>query len=315
MYYMKSVLMTIALVVVSHCWASSDPAQSGKVTRVLTIGNSFSQNASRYLKDLAAGSGCRLVYGTASIGGCWLGKHWAAVEAAEANPSDPAGRPYSVTLDGKEVMLSLREILLQDKWDIVTIQQSSPKSTDLGTYHPYARKLRDYIKKHAPQAEVLVHQTWAYRCDDPGITPGGYSEERMYRDLSSAYRSVASELGLRIIPVGDAFYAADTNRIWRYSPAGFDPSRAVYPDLPDQSNSLHVGYQWNRNAEGQYELSKDCRHANANGCYLAGCVWFEVLFGKSVVDNKFVPSEITPQKAAFLRRVAHRAVVEASDGQ
>ena len=155
---------------------------------------------------------------------------------------------------------------------------------------------------------MLIHETWAYRCDEPDFAPNGNSEEKMYKALSHAYRSVASELGLRILPVGDAFYAADTDPIWGYKPCAFDSSHAVYPNLPDQTNSLHVGWYWVKDPQGKYELNTDCHHASPCGCYLAGCVWFEVLFGKSVVDNKFVPSDITHQDAVFLRKIAHRAV-------
>jgi hypothetical protein len=53
------------------------------------------------------------------------------------------------------------------KWDYVTIQQASIKSHDFSTYQPHAGFLRDLITKHAPQAKLLIHQTWAYRVDDP----------------------------------------------------------------------------------------------------------------------------------------------------
>jgi hypothetical protein len=49
----------------------------------------------------------------------------------------------------------------------VTIQQRSISSHDVTTYRPYAANLRDYVKKHAPNAELLLHETWAYRVDDP----------------------------------------------------------------------------------------------------------------------------------------------------
>lgn len=309
MYHFKIIVFTITLFLMSCGFTqASETTQKVKVVKVLTIGNSFSQNASSYIKEIAAASGNTLIIGHADIGGCWLGKHWAAVEAAEANLNDPAGKPYSVTVGSEQVQRSLREILTQDKWDFVTLQQASIMSPDQSTYEPFARNLRDYIKKNAPHAEVVVHETWAYRCDDPLFTVGEDSQEKMYNALSNAYRTMAAELDLRIMPVGDAFYLADTNAVWRYRPAEFDSAHAVYPNLPNQENSLHVGWQWGKDAQGKHNLYMDGHHANANGCYLAGCVWFEVLFGESVVDNKFTPSDVTPEDAKFLRRVAHKAV-------
>ena len=68
---------------------------------------------------------------------------------------------------------SLRELLQSGTWDFVTIQQYSFISNDVSTYRPYARNLHDYIRKNAPGAEVVMHQTWEYRVDDPRFTCTG----------------------------------------------------------------------------------------------------------------------------------------------
>src|SRR5207244_13219357 len=81
--------------------ASSDA--KGKTVRLFTVGNSFSQNAMKYLSDITDAAGDHLVLKAATIGGCPLEKHWALAEKAEADPKDPAGKPYG----GK----SLRELL------------------------------------------------------------------------------------------------------------------------------------------------------------------------------------------------------------
>ena len=39
-------------------------------------------------------------------------------------------------------------------------------------------------------------------------------------------------------------------------------------------------------------LGMDGHHASANGCYLAGCVWFEYLFGQSVVRQSIVGTRL-----------------------
>ena len=51
-------------------------------------------------------------------------------------------------------------------------------------------------------------------------------------------------------------------------------------------------------------------HANMAGEYLGACVCCEVLFGKSVEDNTFVPAGLDAEYAKFLRATAHRAVKE-----
>ena len=46
-----------------------------KTVRLLTVGNSFSQNATRYLGDLAQADGNTLVHHACSIGGGTMAQH------------------------------------------------------------------------------------------------------------------------------------------------------------------------------------------------------------------------------------------------
>src|SRR5690606_17067374 len=109
------------------------------------------------LPDLAKEGGHELVIGRAELGGCSLERHWNHAAAAEADPEDPKGKPYK----GK----SLKMLLGEGTWDVVTLQQYSLLSGDVNTYRPFAKQLYDYVKKLQPNAEVVFHQTWAYRSD------------------------------------------------------------------------------------------------------------------------------------------------------
>ncbi|MEZ0273990.1 MAG: DUF4886 domain-containing protein, partial [Roseimicrobium sp.] len=142
----------------------TSPAESaapgkGKTVRLLTIGNSFSANATKHLAEIAKAGGNTLIHRPLVIGGSSMQVHWDKAMLHEKNPQDPKGL-YTFKQ-------GLKAVLAADKWDYVTIQQASIKSHDLATYQPYATQLRDYVKKYAPQAELLVHETWAYRKDDP----------------------------------------------------------------------------------------------------------------------------------------------------
>jgi hypothetical protein len=294
--------------------ARGDEVPAGRKTvRLLTVGNSFSGNATKYLADLAEADGNVLVMRSCSVGGASMELHWGKVVAHQKDPADPKGLYASKK--------GLKQELAAEKWDFVTIQQASIKSHDLATYRPFARQLHDYIKANAPGADVLVHQTWAYRVDDPRFTnpkpkPGEpISQAAMYEMLTKAYTTIAAELGVRRIPVGDAFYLADTNATWGFKPdTMFDPKAAREPALPDQTHSLHTGWQWAKPKAGggAAKLTMDGHHANAAGQYLGACVWYEVLFGRSVVENTFVPKGLDPAYAEFLRETAHRAVTAAA---
>jgi hypothetical protein len=280
-----------------------------KTVRLTAIGNSFSNNATEYLDDIAAADGNLLIFKTASVGGSPLELHAGRAELHEKDPADAKG-----TYTGGK---GLREILTESKPQFVTIQQASIKSHDLATYQPHATKLRDYVKQYAPQAELLLHETWAYRVDDPRFSftkpkAGEPKTQReMYEGLSNAYRTVAGELGIRIIPVGDAFIAADSDSKFGYKPdTSFDPKTAKHPELPNQKYSLHVGRAWKKGESGMFGLSMDGHHASTAGKYSAACVWYEMLFDTTCVGNSFNPKGLDPDHQKFLQQTAHDTVAK-----
>jgi hypothetical protein len=293
-----ALLLYLALVV------QGSAATTAKTVKLLTIGNSFSGNATHYLGDIAKAGGNVLVHTPMSIGGAAMEVHWTKIQANEKDPQDPAG------LYGTK---SLSKTLGSDEWDYVTIQQASIKSHDVDSYRPYAARLQEYVKKHAPKAELLIHQTWAYRRDDPRFAPRTpkvepSSSEAMYEQLTGAYLAIAKELGVRRLPVGDAFHLAETDPAWAYKvDEKFDRAKAVAPELPDQTHSLHVGWRW-MSKDGKQSMQMDGHHAGVLGEYLGACVWYEVLFKESVVGNAFLPKGMKPEDAEVLQKIAHRAV-------
>jgi len=300
------VVLVLALIVAANAVVG---AEATAPIRLLTVGNSFSRNATHFLGDLVSAGGHKLIHQPIVVGGASLQLHAEKFQRNELDVSDQAG----LYTDGR----SLKQELTVDRWDFVTIQQASIKSHDLATYRPYAAELHAFIRKHAPQAAVLVHQTWAYRCDDPRFnkpdaTPGEpATQEAMYQGLTRAYATIAAELGARRIPVGDAFYLADTDTKWGYRPdTKFDFKDAQPLALPDQTHSLHVGWRWAKDKDGKQTLGMDGHHASAAGEYLGACVFFEVLFNETMVGNPFVPTGLAPAYARFLQETAHEAVAK-----
>ncbi|MBI5688720.1 MAG: DUF4886 domain-containing protein [Verrucomicrobia bacterium] len=283
-------------------WAVVVPAAPARTLRLFVIGNSFSNNATRFLPDLVRAGGHELVTAKAATGGCSLERHWNALAADLADPADPKGKIYA----GK----SLRENLGTGPWEVITIQQYSLHSSDPSTYQPYARQLVERLKALQPGAEIVLHQTWAYRVDAAkfGQVSGGGnagSNREMWELSRAAYRRIAAELGVRLIPTGDAFWRIDSDPMWGYRPdATFDFKQATAPALPVQTHSLHVGYRWDKAGK----LGKDANHANVAGEYLGALVWYGFLFGESPEKLAFVPPGLAPDFAAHLRRVAWEVV-------
>jgi hypothetical protein len=279
-----------------------------KTVRLMTIGNSFSRNATRFLDKLAAAGGHELIHRPVVVGGASMELHATKALKHQANPDDPAGK-YA---DGS----SLQERLEEQPWDVVTIQQASRLSPDVNTYRPFAAQLQKQVQLHAPQSRLLIHETWAYREDDPWfVNPSENSSNpvtqmEMHQKLHAAYFQIADELKAEVIPVGDAFQRTTRDQKWSYHPdTKFDFANATFPQLPNQQNSLHVGWRW-RTQKGVQSLAIDGHHANTAGEYLGGCVFYEVLFQEDVTKNSFIPDDLSPPFAAFLRETAHRTVSE-----
>ncbi len=283
-------------------------AKPAKTVRLITVGNSFSQNTTRHLNDLVKAAGNVLVHQPLAVGGASLQLHWDKAQAHEKDPQAAGG------LYGNK--RSLKQELTAQPWDFVTLQQASIKSHDIATYRPFAKQLHDYIKQHAPKAEVLIHQTWAYRVDDPRFSVAApkagepATQADMYRMLTSAYTTIATELGAHRIPIGDAFYFADTDTKWGYLPdAKYDFKNKTQTALPNQTHSLHVGWRMAKQKDGKTTLGMDGHHANMAGEYLGACVFYEVIFGESAVGNTFIPAGLDKAHAHFLQETAHKSVL------
>jgi hypothetical protein len=281
--------------------------------RILGVGNSFTRNSMRYLPEIIASNpelNADVAY--AYIGGCPLDKH---VRLAEAHEADTLkGNEYSYNKNGKTVKkkVSLQEMLEDGEWDYITIQQVSSKSFKIDTYYPYTERLINYIKKYAPDAEIVIHETWSHSIDSNRVKDWDLMPDAMYEKLHAAYQQIGEEFELEIIPVGTAFQNAKKLPMWDYQPTEIDVKALVYPEdkfnLPDQSKSLHNIFYWRKNKEGQMYVANDGFHAGRNGEYLGALVWYEFFFNQDAREVTFVPKGMSQEQAVSLREVAYETM-------
>ena len=91
-------------------------------------------------------------------------------------------------------------------------------------------------------------------------------------EIASAHRDIGNELGVRVAPVGLAFQLATRER----------------PELK--------------------VLGDDREHENMHGTLLAASVIYATVFGENPESCTYRPGQVTPDEAAFLKRVAWKTV-------
>lgn len=190
---------------------------------ILSIGNSFSQDAQRYLHRIADADGFTLTTFNLYIGGCSLSRHHRNMLSDR--------KEYALEMNGESTgfMVSLKEALLNRDWDVVTVQQASPYSPNYNSYQPYLNALVDYIRLCVPKAKILIHQTWSYEQDSFRLTDLGYTRQAdMFRDIQIAYQKAAEDIHADgIIPSGEVFQALLAGGIEKVHRDTFHASRGL----------------------------------------------------------------------------------------
>ncbi|WP_309384576.1 DUF4886 domain-containing protein [Cerasicoccus frondis] len=290
--------------------------------KILGVGNSFTNNANKYLaKIYDSVDSADADIGTAFIGGCSLDRHVKHAKEHEADPNTGNEYEYRLDWEMQGENLSLKEMLLAEDWDYITIQQVSTKSYKEESFYPYTEELIDYIRQYRPDAEIVVHETWShsvnsYRAKDWKLDP-----DKMYEKLHANYAKIANEHGLRVIPVGTAFQNARATEMWDYQVDDFDSKNhdLTYPEdknsLPDTSKSLNNDYYWKKGKDGNWFVVNDGFHANTAGEYLGALVWFEFFSGVDARTVPYKPDSLTDAQAASLRDIAHATVVAETQAQ
>ena len=305
--------LILAITLIAPTLARSATAATGErsAIKVLAIGNSFSRDAMADLPALAKAGGKDLVWANAYIGGCSLERHVRHLKQAEAG--DPEGRAYKDIPDpitGQKANRTLVEMLTAQPWDIVTLQQWSQLSYKPETFQPFADELIAAIHKYAPTAEIVVHETWAYREDHAFFQKNdGFTPAKMYEGVSTTYKAFAAGKGFRVIPVGDAFNLARQTPRWTYVPdKNYDFKNPPAGKLPDQRTSLNAGWSWGKDKSGAPKLILDAIHCSAAGKYLGAAAWYQVIFNTDTLPATYTPKDLTPEDTADLRTHALAAV-------
>ncbi|MBO7169794.1 MAG: DUF4886 domain-containing protein [Clostridia bacterium] len=167
--------------------------------KILSIGNSFSQDAHRYLHAIAESVGKQVEVTNLYIGGCRLSLHH------ENMMSD--ARAYALEKNGVNTgkAVSIREAFESDAWDVVTLQQQSSSSACYKTFQPYLSDLAAFVRKKAEGARLALHQTWAYADESEKLYRTGYAtHSEMFVPIRAAYEQAMKDIEADfLIPSGE----------------------------------------------------------------------------------------------------------------
>ena len=240
-----------------------EDAKDSKAIKILSIGNSFSEDATYFLYDIAKSAGVDVIVGNVYFSGCSLQTHWTNVLNNNAAYTYYKWTSPTMTKLEKQTMQSC---ILDEKWDFITFQQASGDSGIYSTYQPYLNNLINYVKSLSTNSNVklALNMTWAYAEDSSNVNFANYNNDQkiMYDSIINSYKQAAWETNIDIvIPCATAIQNARTN-----------------------SNLRAVGD----------ELTLDGYHLNEGiGRYIAGLTYFETLIVNNSDVEKNLISDIT----------------------
>ncbi len=245
--------------------------------KILAIGNSFSQDATAYLHSIAEAAGTTIKVVNLYIGGCSLKTHWENITC------DAYLYDYELNGQTTDRKTSIKEALLEEAWDYVTLQQVSGDSGLLDTFYPYIQRVLEYVKQFYPDTTLLLHQTWAYELDSdhPSFINYNRDQHQMHKAIRDTYQNIASNLGLGVIPSGEVIQELRSIPAFDYSKNGSSLCRDGF--------HMHLIY-------GRYALA---------------ATWYEFILKQSILENHYLPpamegEEVDLVKIQLIKDTVHR---------
>ncbi len=152
------------------------------------------------------------------------------------------------------------------EWDYVVLQeQSITPCVDADSFVSAVKKLSRIASQVG--AKVILYQTWSYEKDSEKLALTGMTYDEMSEALKNAYQRAAEESGATVAPVGDAFAYV--------------------------SGSEHITRLINQN---------DGYHPSTSGSYLAACIIFRTITGKSTIGLP-CPSNVSLYNLSVVQKI------------
>ena len=243
------------------------------ILKILTIGNSFSDDATKYLYDIATSAGVeRVKFGNLYIGGCSLATH------LNNALNDASNYEYRVNDSGEWITaenFKMSDAIESENWDFITFQQASGFSGVKESYEPLSA-LEDYVRSLNETAKFGWHLTWAYQqnSDHPDFTRYNKDQTTMYNAIISAVKEkvMVEEQIKKLAPSGTAIQNARTS---------------AYGDTFTR-DGYHLTYDFGR--------------------FIAGLTLFSAITDIPVDDVTFSPVGLGDEKETVAKKAAKAAI-------
>lgn len=275
-YYLFILIAFSALSIKAQEEFITEPTRKDTI-RLLTIGNSFSQDAvEQYLYELADEVGIHMIIGNAYKGGQSLEQHWTDL-TQEHDVYEYRKVVNGVRTNTPHALLP--PIITDEQWDFISFQQASHYSGLTTTYEPFLSHLVQYTDSIKTGQDVRYgwHMTWAYSKDS---NHGGFANYSRQQDVM--YDSIR--------------YAVQWTQILH----------------PEFSFNVPCGTAI-QNARTTYlgdNLNRDGFHLDLKiGRYTAACTWLETITGISPVGLSYKPEGVDNAAARACQVAAHAAVL------
>lgn len=237
----------------------SETVPASRSIKILVIGHSYSIDTTTYLWDICKSGGAQsVVIGNLYIAGCPLNAHWSNIQ------SNAKSYRYYKNTSGKWTTreeTSIYEALIEEKWDIIVLQQG-PTASGLPSHYSNLSNIVSYVNQNKtnPNAQIWWHLTWADQQDHMEEYDTTYNKNQLtkYNAIVDAYKTaVKGVIPDRILPSGTVV------------------------------QNLRTTYLGDTLTRDGYHMSYD------HGRYSTALLWYTVLTGGSLNSVSWLPEKYT----------------------
>lgn len=322
--------------------AKEKTTKPAKELNILTIGNSFTDDPTAYLKPVATADGVTLNLTKAHHSGSTIWQHWTYHNQSKGFYGDKIEGSGDVMTQTAVDNTGLWTYTLLDYidpegkmntsttgyYDIITIQQVSNSSGLIESYgfdeYEYITPDVDYdncaenlvkvLREYQPTAEIVLQQTWSYEKGSGHVAFKYYNYDReyMFEQIETTINTACEKLAQVTTDAG-ASVSLDGKPL-RYIPTGaaFQNARNAEIFGTKIFDTTYV--------EGVtgvdpvvYTLHRDGYHSShLYGRYLGALVWYGALTGNSPVattyKHKYNGNTISDEAETILKNAAQDAL-------